>query len=134
MRFNSIFSVLLTTVLLALIVLAPAVSAHYSTVYHYSHAQYAGDLTVAAPVQLYSYDAFVQPLVYRYPNAANTTVVYQSAPSPYPYPYYTTYSVPVYRTDYYSAHRFPVLHAIRSLSRIEEIEYEHGRWKIEFDD
>lgn len=119
--------------LLAVVFLLPLASAHFTTVYHYSHARYAGDLQVAAPVQLYSYDSFVRPLVYQYP-AAHTTVVYRGSSSPYSYPYYTTYSVPVYRTVPYSRHRFPILHAIRSLSRIEEIEFEHGKLEIEFDD
>lgn len=132
MLLNRLFLVL-GYCLLALVFLLPLVSAHYDAVYRYSRAQYAGNMQVAAPVQLYSYDAFVRPLVYQYP-ASHTTVVYQGSSSPYSYPYYTSYSVPVYRTGYYSTHRFPVLHAIRSLSRIEEIEFEHGKLEIEFDD
>jgi hypothetical protein len=130
MVLNRLFLVLAGS-LLALVFLVPMVSAHYTTVYHYSHAQYAGDMQVAAPVQLYSYDSFVRPLVYQYP-ASNSTVVYQGSSSPYSYPYYTTYSVPVYRTQsYYRVHPFRFLHSLR---HIEEIEYEDGEWEIEFDD
>lgn len=131
MLLSRLIVVLVLVALTALAFVLPAVSAHYSMVYHYSHAQYAGSLQVAAPVQLYSYDSFVSPLVYQYPSS-NTTVVYQKSVSPYSYPYYTTYSVPVYRAA--PSHRFPILHALRSLSRIEEIEYDDGEWEIEYED
>jgi hypothetical protein len=130
MWFSRFFLALASLVVLAFAM--PLVSAHYTAVYHYSHAEYAGSLNVAAPVQLYSYDAFVRPLVYQYPET-HSTVVYSGSTSPYSYPYYTTYSVPVYR-NYYSVRSFPLLRAFRSMNRIEEIEYDDGEWEIEFDD